>query len=91
MFAEWKRVKTTYNNNKTLYIEALNEHYHSHRAAKKQSMFLSKMGLKKIGSKEINILEMGFGTGLNVLVSIEEFLKIKDKKINYFSFRKISY
>ena len=38
---------------------------------------------------EINILELGFGTGLNVLVTIDEFLKTdKNHIIHYYSLEK---
>ncbi|PTT74231.1 tRNA (5-methylaminomethyl-2-thiouridine)(34)-methyltransferase MnmD, partial [Chryseobacterium sp. HMWF001] len=38
---------------------------------------------------EINILELGFGTGLNVLVTINEYLKTdKNHIINYFTLEK---
>ncbi|MEG2078909.1 tRNA (5-methylaminomethyl-2-thiouridine)(34)-methyltransferase MnmD, partial [Chryseobacterium sp.] len=44
---------------------------------------------KLINDYEINILELGFGTGLNVLVTINEYLKTdKNHKINYFSLEK---
>ena len=47
-----------------------------------------KHGLKKLAQKEINILEMGFGTGLNVLVTLREFLSLSDVRINYYSLEK---
>ena len=82
-------VKTTGDNSKTLYIEELDECYHSHHGALQEAEYVFiKNGLQKINSKEINILEMGFGTGLNVLVTIKEFLNLKDTKINYFSLEK---
>ena len=51
-------------------------------------MFI-KNGLNLINDCEINILELGFGTGLNVLVTINEYLKTdKNHVINYFSLEK---
>lgn len=82
-------VKTTADNSKTLYIGELDECYHSHHGALQEAEYVFiKNGLQKIIKPEINILEMGFGTGLNVLVTIQEFLKLKDVKINYFTLEK---
>ena len=82
-------VKTTGDNSRTLYIEKLNECYHSHHGALQEAehVFI-KNGLEKLDKKEINILEMGFGTGLNVLVTLEAFLVGGVSKINYFSLEK---
>ena len=68
-------VKTTGDNSRTLYIEELDECYHSHHGALQEAehVFI-KNGLEKLDEKEINILEMGFGTGLNVLVTLQKFL-----------------
>ena len=67
-------VKTTGDNSRTLYIEELDECYHSHHGALQEAehVFI-KNGLEKLDKKEINILEMGFGTGLNVLVTLEKY------------------
>ena len=82
-------VKTTGDNSRTLYIEELDECYHSHHGALQEAehVFI-KNGLEKLDKKEINILEMGFGTGLNVLVTLEAFLAGGVSKINYFSLEK---
>ena len=84
-----REIKTTADNSKTLYIEALDEGYHSHHGALQEAehVFI-KHGLKKVTKKEINILEMGFGTGLNVLVTLREFLSLSDVWINYYSLEK---
>lgn len=82
-------VKTTGDNSRTLYIEELDECYHSHHGALQEAehVFI-KNGLEKQDKKEINILEMGFGTGLNVLVTLQKFLQSMDLKINYYSLEK---
>lgn len=84
-----REIKTTADNSKTLYIGELNECYHSHHGALQEAehVFI-KHGLKKLAQKEINILEMGFGTGLNVLVTLREFLKMEGVRVNYFSLEK---
>ena len=84
-----REIKTTADNSKTLYIGELDECYHSHHGALQEAehVFI-KHGLKKLAQKEINILEMGFGTGLNVLVTLREFLSLSDVRINYYSLEK---
>ena len=84
-----REIKTTADNSRTLYIEELDECYHSHHGALQEAehVFI-RNGLEKLDKKEINILEMGFGTGLNVLVTLEAFLAGGVSKINYFSLEK---
>ncbi|KQT17942.1 peptidase [Chryseobacterium sp. Leaf404] len=85
-----REIKTTNDGSKTLYINGLNENYHSHHGALQEAehVFI-KNGLNLINDCEINILELGFGTGLNVLVSINEYLKTdKNHKINYYTLEK---
>ena len=71
-----REIKSTQNGSKTLFISELNENYHSHQGALQEAehVFI-KNGLNLINDYEINILELGFGTGLNVLVTINEYLK----------------
>ncbi|MBO6184720.1 MAG: tRNA (5-methylaminomethyl-2-thiouridine)(34)-methyltransferase MnmD [Chryseobacterium sp.] len=85
-----REIKTTNDGSKTLFISELNENYHSHHGALQEAehVFI-KNGLKLINDYEINILELGFGTGLNVLVTINEYLKTdKNHVINYFTLEK---
>lgn len=58
----------------TLFNEEIGEHYHSAHGALQESkhVFIEaglKYGLEKSGQSEINILEVGFGTGLNFLLT----------------------
>ncbi|MBW8362179.1 MAG: tRNA (5-methylaminomethyl-2-thiouridine)(34)-methyltransferase MnmD [Kaistella sp.] len=85
-----REIKITNDGSKTLFINDLNESYHSHHGALQEAIhvFIDN-GLILMKNYEINILELGFGTGLNVLVTINEFLKTdKYHKINYFSLEK---
>ena len=85
-----REIRTTSDGSKTLYINNLNENYHSHHGALQEAnhVFI-KNGLNKVNFYEINILELGFGTGLNVLVTINDFLKNdKNHIINYFTIEK---
>lgn len=85
-----REIITTKDGSKTLFINEMNENYHSHHGALQEAehVFI-KNGLNQINNYEINILELGFGTGLNVLVTINEYLKTdKNHTINYFTLEK---
>lgn len=65
---------TTADGSNTLFNEQVGEHYHSTHGAFQESrhVFLEsglKFFLEKSGQKEVSILEIGFGTGLNFLLS----------------------
>lgn len=89
-----KRLKrefiTTKDGSKTLLINDLEETYHSRHGALQEAVHVFiKNGLNLVNDCEINILELGFGTGLNLLVTIDEYLKNdKNHKINYFGIEK---
>ncbi len=80
----------TKDGSKTLIIKDLEETYHSkHGALQEANHVFIDNGLKLVNDYEINILELGFGTGLNVLVTFDEYLKKnKIQKINYFGVEK---
>lgn len=67
----------------TIYVPELNEHYHSVNGALQESehIFIN-AGLKQIEKENINILEVGFGTGLNAILSCSENNDLK-KQIYY--------
>jgi len=68
---------------KTLYVPALNEHYHSTFGALTESMHVFiRSGLHNalLQFDEIHLLEIGFGTGLNALLTL---IEVKDKKVFY--------
>lgn len=85
-----REIKTTSDGSKTLYINELNESYHSQHGAFNEAIHVFiKNGLNLINHCEINILELGFGTGLNLFVTFDEFLKNKENQIiHYFSLEK---
>ena len=73
----------------SIYVKDLDEHYHSiHGAIQEAKHVFIKMGLKHIASilpapdAEINILEIGLGTGLNTFLTFIETENSKEK-INY--------
>lgn len=55
----------------TLYVPDIDEHYHSHFGAltESQHIFIN-AGLASLGSRPVSVLEVGFGTGLNALLSV---------------------
>ncbi|ANQ50605.1 tRNA (5-methylaminomethyl-2-thiouridine)(34)-methyltransferase MnmD [Flammeovirga sp. MY04] len=70
----------------SLYNEALNETYHSSHGALTESRYVFiKSGFEAVmeGKTEVNILEVGMGTGLNAILMVEQALKYPEVKINY--------
>ncbi|CAN5408791.1 tRNA (5-methylaminomethyl-2-thiouridine)(34)-methyltransferase MnmD [soil metagenome] len=72
----------------SLYVKDLDEHYHSiHGAIQEALHVFIKTGLQFLvekGKTEIHILEIGFGTGLNALLTLIEAEKL-NIKVNYTS------
>ncbi|MGQ7868515.1 tRNA (5-methylaminomethyl-2-thiouridine)(34)-methyltransferase MnmD [Sunxiuqinia sp. sy24] len=79
-------LKLTEDGSHTLYLPEMDEHFHSIHGAIQESMhvFIAN-GLHRCSKSEINILEVGFGTGLNALLSL---LHGQGKTIRYFSLEK---
>lgn len=79
---ERKIIKTA-DNSTTIYLPEWNEHYHSKHGAVQEAMHVFiKNGLFLFKNKNISILEIGFGTGLNAFVSLIEAKK-HNIKIEY--------
>ena len=70
------KLKITADGSSTLYNESLDEHYHSVHGASQESLHVFiKMGLSYYiksnpHNKKLSILELGFGTGLNCILSL---------------------
>lgn len=78
-------LKTTADGSHTLFVPHLNEHYHStHGAMQESELVFIQNGLHHLPESinEINLLEVGFGTGLNALLTVLEAKKQR-RKINY--------
>ena len=73
----------------TLFVPELNEHYHSTYGAVQESMhvFIHTGFANFIDKKDISILEVGFGTGLNALLTLRE-AGINKKSIHYTTIEK---
>ena len=77
---EWKNgnermkriIEHTEDGSATLFVPELNEHYHSVKGARTESQHIFiNMGLKTSTAPQPRILEIGFGTGLNALLTLE--------------------
>ena len=78
-------METTADGSHTLFVPELNEHYHSTNGALQESkLVFIQNGLLHVPAcvKEINVLEVGFGTGLIALLTVLEAKKER-RKINY--------
>jgi tRNA U34 5-methylaminomethyl-2-thiouridine-forming methyltransferase MnmC len=67
----------------TLHVPSLKEHYHSHKGALQESYYVFlKMGLDLFAAtSQVKVLEVGFGTGLNALLTF--FAAKPDQEILY--------
>jgi tRNA U34 5-methylaminomethyl-2-thiouridine-forming methyltransferase MnmC len=67
-----RKIIVTGDNSKSLLIPEMNETYHSIHGAKNESEHIFiQTGLKpQLANTEVRILEMGFGTGLNALLTL---------------------
>ncbi|MEX0313480.1 MAG: tRNA (5-methylaminomethyl-2-thiouridine)(34)-methyltransferase MnmD [Allomuricauda sp.] len=78
-----RRIITTGDGSKTIQIEDWDEQYHSkHGAIQEAYHVFIKYGLRLFKDDKINILEIGFGTGLNALITLLESKK-QGLQINY--------
>lgn len=77
------KIIVTDDKSKTLLIPELNETYHSTKGALTECKHVFiKEGIIHSQLKEFNILEMGFGTGLNAIMTLQHVLD-NDLSVNY--------
>ena len=68
-----RRIILTEDGSHSLYVEGMEEPYHSiHGAIQESRHVFIEAGLKALECKDLRILEMGFGTGLNALLTLME-------------------
>ena len=76
-----REIIETGDGSKTFYLPQLDETYHSHHGAYNESLHIFiNNGLKPINKSEVNIFEVGFGTGLNAILTL---IHKGSKNINY--------
>lgn len=78
-----RRIITTSDGSTTIQLVEWNEQYHSiHGAIQEAYHVFIKNGLSLFENQEVNVLEIGFGTGLNAIITAIESRKLQ-LKINY--------
>ena len=78
-----RKIITTEDGSTTIQIEDWDEQYHSkHGAIQEAYHVFIKNGLELFSNREISILEIGFGTGLNALITFLEHSK-RNLEVNY--------
>lgn len=76
-------IETTEDGSHTLYVPEMDEHYHSTHGAIQESMHVYiDAGLRHCKAAEVNLLEVGFGTGLNAFLTLLG-AEILQKRIHY--------
>jgi len=77
------KITTTEDGSNTIYSEQYQDHYHSTNGAIQEAhhIFIEN-GLKQVEGKFINVLEVGFGTGLNALCTFN-YANQNNIKVNY--------
>ena len=83
-----RELRITEDGSHTFYLPDMDENYHStHGAIQESKHIFIEAGLKRINKSDITIFEVGFGTGLNALLTLLEAEKLKIN-INYFGIEK---
>lgn len=76
-------IELTADGSHTLFVHALDEHYHSTNGALKESehVFID-AGLRYCKKSNLKVLEIGFGTGLNAYLTLLDILQ-SERKVSY--------
>ena len=78
-----RKIITTNDGSKTIFIPEWNENYHSKHGALQEAMHVFiESGFRQMEQEELNVLEVGFGSGLNAILTYIEAEK-ENKKVNY--------
>lgn len=78
-----REIITTEDGSKTIHLPEINESYHSTHGALQEAMHVFiKSGWDEIKTNEVNILEIGFGSGLNTIITLIAGQN-ESKKVNY--------
>lgn len=81
-------IERTSDGSLTLYVPELDEHYHSVKGAYTESLHVYiQMGCACSTSSPCRVLEIGFGTGLNALLT-QQFAERNGREIQYVSLEK---
>jgi tRNA U34 5-methylaminomethyl-2-thiouridine-forming methyltransferase MnmC len=79
-----REIQQTADGSHTLFVPEINEHYHSMNGAiqESQHVFID-AGLRQLTKEHIRILEIGFGTGLNALLTLLEAERTAKSRVEY--------
>lgn len=67
-----REIITTSDGSSSLFVQEMGETFHSRHGAVQESVHVYiKNGLQRMEKKEISVLEFGFGTGLNALLTLD--------------------
>lgn len=78
-------IELTADGSHTLFVPSMDEHYHSVNGAQTEAEHIYiNYGLRKSEASPLNILEIGFGTGLNAFLTLIE-RQTMEKEIHYTS------
>ncbi|MEL7589129.1 MAG: tRNA (5-methylaminomethyl-2-thiouridine)(34)-methyltransferase MnmD [Prolixibacteraceae bacterium] len=81
-----REIVITEDGSNTLFVPGLDEHFHStHGAIQESDYVFIRNGLSTLNKQKLVVLEAGFGTGLNALLTA---LNKGDREIRYFSLEK---
>ena len=73
-----RNLKITEDGSHTMFVKELDEPYHSTHGAIQESLHIFiKQGLQTLTVPSVRILEVGFGTGLNALLTLRESIRLK--------------
>jgi len=82
------KIISTSDGSQTVYVPELDEHYHSTFGAVRESLHIFiRYGYKSVSTDPLMILEFGFGTALNALLTLYESLN-DGRRVNYVSVEK---
>lgn len=79
-----REIALTEDGSSSIYIPEMNEHYHSyHGAIQESNHVFIEHGISLIKRSEIAVFEVGFGTGLNAMLTAI-YAKEKNVKVDYY-------
>jgi tRNA U34 5-methylaminomethyl-2-thiouridine-forming methyltransferase MnmC len=81
-----RTIQLTEDGSPTLFVPDLDEHYHSiHGAVQESRHVFIEAGLKQLDKPRIRIFEVGFGTGLNAFLTLQETFGDRSLDIMYYA------
>ncbi len=81
-----REVQLTADGSHTLFLPEMDEHYHSVNGAAQESMHVFiEAGFRQLDKKVIRVFEIGFGTGLNAFLTLQETLADTSLQVEYYA------